>query len=244
LLHLLTAAYRARPLFFSSCLLSGDKRKSYALIEDFWFWTHSGNAARLSKKSGFIGQLKHGAKSFLLWMRQWRLWIGAVTLTAGLVLPILITFAAPAGWAVSFDPRKRVLRNFLPVVGNVAAAVYLRQGFACHGAPALAGRARQCAAHVRFAANEIGADVERRSAAVRTAAISVLKACSIAATRSAGTFCGCPCARLDNRCLPRTKAAARGRTAKRKSCAGIGQRIDRFGAGADLYRHIHDQEPA
>jgi hypothetical protein len=45
-------------------------------------------------------------------MKKWRRWIGTLALVAGLLLPTLAAFAAPAGWSVSFDPRKRVFLSY------------------------------------------------------------------------------------------------------------------------------------
>ena len=38
--------------------------------------------------------------------------IGVLVLVAGLVLPTVTALAAPAGWSVSFDPRKRVFLSY------------------------------------------------------------------------------------------------------------------------------------
>jgi hypothetical protein len=45
-------------------------------------------------------------------LKPWRRWIGATALMAGLLLPALTALAAPAGWSVSFDPRKRVFLSY------------------------------------------------------------------------------------------------------------------------------------
>jgi hypothetical protein len=42
----------------------------------------------------------------------WRRWIGTIALVTGVLLPTLAAFAAPAGWSVSFDPRKRVFLSY------------------------------------------------------------------------------------------------------------------------------------